>query len=95
MLLAGPIRSKDIDETLARDFVYICVVAQFGTLYTVDYLIMHDTTLHKCHTAWNFHQPELGKAGEWGVWIKCAYYMLNTPKPQICNIKWALPYLIR
>ena len=38
MLLAGPIRSKDIDETLACDFVYICVIAQFGTLYNSCYI---------------------------------------------------------
>ena len=54
---------------------------------------MHDTALHKCHTARNFRQPELGKAGERGIWVKCAYYILNTLKPQICSIKWALPYL--
>ena len=40
MLLAGPIQSEDIDEMLARDFVYIRVIAQFGTLYNSCYVLL-------------------------------------------------------
>ena len=41
MLLAGPTQSKDIDvETLARDFVYIRVIAQFSTLYNSLYILL-------------------------------------------------------
>lgn len=56
---------------------------------TVDYLITNGVALHKCYTAWNFRQPELGQAGARGIWLKCAYYIPNTPKLQICSIKWA------
>jgi len=41
MLLAGPTQSEDIDvETLARDFVYIRVAAQFSTLYNSFYILL-------------------------------------------------------